>query len=99
LKRFFGTRSCDANTKHCLVIVAKRIIESFDFLRCEQCETKDQSECKNVELSVQVVPSRENRTPFYFNFDTSRRRKGSDVALGLIQRALDVWARLHSLAK
>ena len=69
-RRFFGARSCDANTKHCLVIVAKRIIESLDFLRREQCESKDQSKRHNVEFSVQNCsePTRKNAAPFYFNF-------------------------------
>jgi len=51
--RFFGARSCDANITHRLVTVGERFIESFDFLRCEQCESKDQSKCNNVELSIQ----------------------------------------------
>lgn len=52
-KRFFDARRRDANTNHCLVIVARRIIESFDFLHHEQCESKDQGKCNNLELSVQ----------------------------------------------
>jgi hypothetical protein len=49
----FAARSGDANTTHYLVIVGERIIESFDSLRREQCESKDQSKCNNVELSIQ----------------------------------------------
>src|SRR4029077_20589470 len=90
----FGARSCNANTNHCLVIVAKRIIESFGFLRCEQCESKDQSECKNVELSVQDCSKPAERIVLYSTSTLirTRRRKGSDVAVRLIPEGIDVHA-------
>ena len=99
--RFSGARSYDANTKPRFVIGGKLVIESLDFLHCEQCESKDHRKHQNMECPVQNCsePTRKNATPILLQFSCpSRRTQGlrwdarRDPS-GLVANCSPAWRR------